>query len=101
MRRMNFPSRDRIIDQRSILNRFRFIWEVISELRKVTHKPIVVYPNSGELWDADKKRWLPAHEPVDLTQAAVQWQNEGASLIGGCCRTGPDLIRAMRAKLRG
>ena len=36
MRRMNFPSRDRIIDQRSVLNRFRFIWEVISELRKVT-----------------------------------------------------------------
>ena len=79
----------------------RFLPSLISELRKVTDKPIVVYPNSGELWDADGKRWLPAHEPVDLAQAAVQWQKQGASLIGGCCRTGPDLIRAMRTELLG
>ncbi len=30
---------------------------LIGELRKTTEKPIVVYPNSGEIWDAGSRAW--------------------------------------------
>jgi len=36
MRRFTLPSRERIVAQRSLLGRFRFITDAISELRKVT-----------------------------------------------------------------
>lgn len=61
--------------------------------------PIVVYPNSGETWDAEHHRWLGEAEPVGYGRAARSWQEAGASLIGGCCRTTPDHIRQVRAHL--
>ncbi|WP_113703716.1 homocysteine S-methyltransferase [Nonomuraea lactucae] len=61
--------------------------------------PIVVYPNSGETWDAERHRWLGLADPVEYGQAAKEWERAGASLIGGCCRTTPDHIRQVRAHL--
>ncbi|GGP15061.1 homocysteine S-methyltransferase [Nonomuraea glycinis] len=61
--------------------------------------PVVVYPNSGETWDAGRRRWRGAADPVEYGQAAKEWQAVGASLIGGCCRTTPEHIRQIRAHL--
>ncbi|MGW0803061.1 homocysteine S-methyltransferase [Nonomuraea sp. NPDC002799] len=61
--------------------------------------PVVVYPNSGESWDAERRRWLGLADPVEFGQAAKEWQRAGASLIGGCCRTTPAHIRQIRAHL--
>jgi len=61
--------------------------------------PIVVYPNSGETWDAERRRWSGLADPEEYGQAAGLWQAAGASLIGGCCRTTPDHIRRIRAHL--
>ncbi|CAI0434038.1 unnamed protein product [Linum tenue] len=36
----------------------RFIHELISSIRKVTTKPILIYPNSGECYDAEIKEWV-------------------------------------------
>ncbi|XP_010938213.1 homocysteine S-methyltransferase 2 isoform X2 [Elaeis guineensis] len=36
----------------------RFIHGLILSIQKVTDKPILVYPNSGERYDADKKEWV-------------------------------------------
>ena len=33
--------------------------------------------------------------------AALAWHAAGATLIGGCCRTGPEHIRRMRDALHG
>ncbi|GAA4517236.1 MULTISPECIES: homocysteine S-methyltransferase [Nonomuraea] len=55
--------------------------------------PIVVYPNSGETWDAAERRWRGLADPIEYGQAAKEWQAAGASLIGGCCRTTPEHIR--------
>jgi homocysteine S-methyltransferase len=62
-----------------------------------TGKPVVAYPNSGELWNARTRRWEggSAFDPA----LATAWQAAGARLIGGCCRVGPDLIAALRAVL--
>ncbi|MGI5270692.1 homocysteine S-methyltransferase [Nonomuraea sp. CA-218870] len=61
--------------------------------------PVVVYPNSGETWDAAERRWRGTADPIGYGQAAKEWQAAGAALIGGCCRTTPDHIRELRAHL--
>lgn len=61
--------------------------------------PVCAYPNSGETWDARGKAWRQAADPVAFAAAARDWHAAGARLIGGCCRTGPEEIRAIRAAL--
>lgn len=70
---------------------------LVARLRESTSKPIVVYPNSGETWDPVGRRWVGTASVADYVHAAVQWRDAGATLIGGCCRTGPEHIRAIAA----
>ncbi len=65
----------------------------------VTDKPLVIYPNSGERWDAGERRWVPGDGTCDFGESAPGWFERGARLIGGCCRTTPDTIRAIRRSL--
>lgn len=56
-------------------------------------KPVVVYPNSGESWDALARSWMG--EP-DFTDADVAgWVAAGVRLVGGCCRVGPEQVTAI------
>ncbi len=64
-------------------------------------KPVVVYPNSGEIYNASQKIWEGQSDILQFGTACLDWYKEGASLIGGCCRTGPEHIMAMRASLIG
>jgi homocysteine S-methyltransferase len=70
---------------------------LIAELRRATVKPIVIYPNSGEDWDAQARCWTGSSDPAEFGQQARQWYAAGAQLIGGCCRTRPDHIRQIAA----
>lgn len=65
----------------------------------VTAKPLVAYPNSGETYDAAAKAWRGLVDPADWGARGRAWRAAGARLVGGCCRTGPDHIRALRATL--
>ncbi|MFD6435214.1 homocysteine S-methyltransferase [Streptomyces venezuelae] len=57
---------------------------------RVTGKPVVVYPNSGEAWDAAARGW---RGPARFSAGQVAgWREAGARLIGGCCRVGPAAI---------
>lgn len=61
----------------------------------VTGKPVVVYPNSGERWDAATRRWRGA---ATFDPSMVRgWQASGARLVGGCCRVGPEEIAGLDA----
>jgi homocysteine S-methyltransferase len=64
----------------------------------VTGKPAVAYPNSGESWDAGGRRWTG--DASDSTSLASGWLSAGAKYIGGCCRVGPDDIRALSEAIR-
>ena len=66
---------------------------LIAELRAASDKPIVVYPNSGEGWDATNRCWTGTSDPVQFGQLAAQWFAAGAQIVGGCCRTRPAYIR--------
>ena len=49
-------------------------------------------PNSGEAWDARAQKWTPGSQSFDWGKGAKEWRQAGATLIGGCCRTTPELI---------
>ncbi|MFF5857295.1 homocysteine S-methyltransferase [Streptomyces sp. NPDC012751] len=57
---------------------------------RVTGKPVVVYPNSGEGWDAGTRTWQ-GRTTFSAAQVTA-WRQAGARLIGGCCRVGPEAI---------
>jgi len=48
--------------------------------------PVVVYPNSGEIYDVDEG-WLGKEHCVPLETYVPEWAQLGAKIIGGCCRT--------------
>jgi homocysteine S-methyltransferase len=73
--------------------------ELLAGAARVTGKPLVIYPNSGERWDAGRRRWVPGEGPFDFGAGARRWHERGARLIGGCCRTGPETIRTIRTSL--
>lgn len=80
----------------------RYIAPLVRAARAATSKPIVVYPNAGEGWDATTKRWAPVDEDSPtLVNSCHEWVDLGARLIGGCCRTTPDDIRQVRQNLLG
>jgi homocysteine S-methyltransferase len=65
------------------------IADLIAELRAGSNKPVVVYPNSGEGWDAASRCWTGSGDPTDFGKMAAQWYTAGAQIVGGCCRTRP------------
>ncbi|MFJ2093468.1 homocysteine S-methyltransferase [Streptomyces sp. NPDC087901] len=64
---------------------------------EATGKPVVVYPNSGERWDAKGRRWAGG-ATFDPGRVGA-WRNAGARLVGGCCRVGPATIAELAAML--
>ena len=63
----------------------------------VSGKPVLVYPNSGEGWDARARAWTGASA---FTAGQVTgWLAAGASAVGGCCRVGPADIAAVAGVL--
>jgi homocysteine S-methyltransferase len=66
---------------------------LIGELRKATDKLVVVYPNSGEGWDASTRHWTGSSDAAKFGEMAEEWFAEGAQIVGGCCRTRPAHIR--------
>jgi homocysteine S-methyltransferase len=70
---------------------------LVRAMRAQTAKPLLVYPNSGGRYDAVGKRWEGCGATAAFVDLARGWYAAGARLIGGCCRTGPQDIRALKA----
>lgn len=58
--------------------------------REVTDKPVIVYPNSGEIWDGARRTWIGTARWS--SELPPQWVAAGARIVGGCCRVMPDDI---------
>jgi homocysteine S-methyltransferase len=71
----------------------RFIDGLLASVADIAHKPLIVYPNSGESWDAVGQRWLGTSSEPDWSASVKRWHAAGARIIGGCCRTTPTTIR--------
>ncbi|KAF7837950.1 homocysteine S-methyltransferase 3-like [Senna tora] len=83
----------------------KYVQTLIASISKVTTKPVLVYPNSGETYDGESKQWEKSsgvgEEEEDFVSYISKWRDAGASLFGGCCRTTPYTIRSITKALSG
>ncbi|OPG95102.1 homocysteine S-methyltransferase [Chryseobacterium mucoviscidosis] len=77
-----------------------FVTEAVGILSQASDKPVIVYPNSGEIYDAVTKTWSGQGTCGSMSDASEQWVAAGAKIIGGCCRTTPYQIGEMAKKWR-
>jgi homocysteine S-methyltransferase len=65
------------------------------------NKAVIVYPNRGEDWEPVSQSWVPSPYMANKTlgQFASEWVQNGASILGGCCRTTPNDILSMREQI--
>ena len=75
------------------------ITALIDRLRGSWSRRIVVYPNSGERYCAESGSWEGTRSPLEFAAVGGTWLQHGADIIGGCCRTGPAHIAALRRAL--
>ena len=73
--------------------------ELISSLLRSakSDKPYVVYPNSGRIWNAQKKAWTGSASVGFNNDLIQEWVNAGAEIIGGCCGIGPTEISILES----
>ncbi|GKY94855.1 hypothetical protein MPSEU_000450400 [Mayamaea pseudoterrestris] len=80
----------------------------------VFKRAIILYPNTGELWDAQTQSWkketgiTAADDYCDcimnvLSQIKSEWPSEAGHcptiVVGGCCRTRPEAIKELRRRI--
>jgi homocysteine S-methyltransferase len=73
-------------------SRPEFMAELLEGLGRGTDKPLLAYPNSGEVYNAHTHSWHGDSILSDVETGAARWRAAGASVIGGCCRTTPSDI---------
>ncbi|MEL7118368.1 MAG: homocysteine S-methyltransferase [Bacteroidota bacterium] len=74
----------------------KYISSIIKHIKNTgPEKKIIVYPNSGEAYNAETKTWLGLSDPDSFVSMTKEWVKMGADIIGGCCRIGPRHIKSM------
>ena len=74
------------------------VGSLLRQMRCETDKPLIAYPNSGERYDAAAKAWLGSADDQPFADLSRAWFDAGARIIGGCCRTTPQDIKAIYAR---
>lgn len=96
---------DRMMAERGILgiNCVPPSWlkEALEEIRGVTDRGILVYPNRGDVYDPATKTWIENSKTSRSKRPWAEFVTECLSFqltaVGGCCGTGPSDIRALKA----
>ena len=74
---------------------------LLEKLKQVCDKPLLVYPNSGEVYNVATNTWQDNPEQqLCLTDYSQLWKKQGVQLFGGCCRTRPEDIEQLASGLR-
>ena len=77
------------------------IGPLLEKLKQVCDKPLLAYPNSGEVYNMATNTWQDNPEQqLCLTDYSQLWKKQGVQLFGGCCRTRPEDIRRLAGELR-
>jgi homocysteine S-methyltransferase len=72
---------------------------LLERMRPHTSRALLAYPNSGEQWDETGRCWTGPPGWSDPAALARKWYAAGARILGGCCRTRPADIAALRRAL--
>ena len=72
--------------------------DLTKELRAATGKPILIQPNAGK---PVTQKGVTSYQqtPAEFAQDGKEIKNSGADMIGGCCGTNPEFIRALAQTL--
>ncbi|MFB3073349.1 MAG: bifunctional homocysteine S-methyltransferase/methylenetetrahydrofolate reductase, partial [bacterium] len=68
--------------------------DVIRRMRELTDLPLSVHPNAG-MPRIVQDRYIYLSSPEYVAEYAAAFAEAGAQIIGGCCGTTPDHVRAM------
>lgn len=68
--------------------------DLTKELRRATRKPLLIQPNAGK---PVTQKGVTSYQqtPAEFGRDGRDIRNAGADMIGGCCGTNPDFIRAV------
>jgi homocysteine S-methyltransferase len=72
---------------------------LLRAMRPATDKPLVAYPNRGDVWDSVARGWIVRPTGADYGTLAKEWRDLGARIIGGCCGTTPKDVRMIAGAL--
>ncbi|KAJ2334991.1 Catalyzes methyl transfer from S-methylmethionine (SMM) to adenosyl-L-homocysteine (AdoMet) [Coemansia sp. RSA 2681] len=70
---------------------------LLANIARVSPVPVVCYPN-GQTWQGSASAWGDAStqvSPADYAKSAMEWVQNGALVVGGCCKTTPEHIRTL------
>jgi 5-methyltetrahydrofolate--homocysteine methyltransferase len=72
--------------------------DLTKELRPATRKPILIQPNAGK---PVTQKGVTSYQqtPAEFAQDGKAIKNAGADMIGGCCGTNPEFIKALAQTL--
>lgn len=79
----------------------RYLATAMAELKAASQLPFAVYGNVGAP-ESDKHGWEFDRDVLENEYAryALEWQRDGASIIGGCCGTSPAYTQAIVRRCR-
>jgi len=78
----------------------QYIPKLIENIKLVSTKPIVVYPNGGSKYNPILKVWEKGEiSALEYSKLSHLWFQKGAQIIGGCCETTPKEILNIRERL--
>ncbi len=75
--------------------------ELARELRAATDQPILIHSNAGIPTPVNDEIIYPETPEYMAERFAIMAQDVGINIIGGCCGTGPDHIRALVRAVKG
>jgi homocysteine S-methyltransferase len=73
----------------------RLVTVLVARIAAVSDLPVVAYPNAGGTWDARTGEWDDASGLGDVGGLL----DAGVRIVGGCCGTDADAIRALVAQV--
>ena len=73
--------------------------EAVERIRRTTDRPLAAQPNAGIPRNVEGRN-IYLCSPEYMASYARKFVDAGVSLVGGCCGTTPEHIRAMKAALR-
>ena len=74
---------------------------VVRGMKAVAEVPVIAKPNAGVPVMDEHGTAHYSMSPEDFARSIVPLVAAGASIVGGCCGTNPDYIRALRDAVRG
>ncbi len=79
----------------------RAITGAVRALRPLTERPITAYGHISNAHAIPGWIYTQSLSPQEYASCALEWHALGATIIGGCCGTQPEHIRALSERLRG